>query len=196
MESNTTATYATVIKKKKPQFPAPPIDYKPVQLNSARFDTSSCTVDDVECYRLTQNIIYPLSNADLLKCFCNSHGLLCIFKLPDDDVTTLNSLIYELVQLKGISNAHVHYLRHPNDKNNNAEFIRYDRNTRIFNREGKEVFKSDFINVFHGRVALAIKGLRVMDDVHIFAELSVHQVKIEEEEVLHKQGSPSDCMFD
>ena len=55
--------------------------------------------------------------------------------------------------------------------------------------------KSDFLGVIMGRVALSIQGIRVIDGYHIYLEVVVSQVKIEEEEDV-KMSASADCIFD
>lgn len=186
--------YATVNKKTNPRHPLPPLDYKYIQTNTTKFDGSKYFVNGHEIFKLERDIVYCMNNRELLRCFATTQGTLCIFKMPLEDVNYLNSLTYQLVLLKNIKVGHVHYLRQPG-KNNAAEHVHYDRNTRVFNRCGIELWKSDFINCFRGRVALVIKGLRVIDDYHIYPEIYVYQVKIEEEEDTHFSAA-GDCIFD
>lgn len=187
--------YSTAQKKKKPRFPMPPSEFCPVQLNTLKFKEDQYHINESECFQLEREVIYPLNNKNLLKCFCNSYGVLSIFEIPFHDVIYLNSLLYQLVLLKGFSYGHMHYLRKPNDKNNTAEFIPYDRNTRVFNRYGQHLNKSDFICMFHARVAVAIRGLRLVDGFHIYPELSVYQMKIEDEEP-SLNSTAIGCIFD
>lgn len=187
--------YTSVKKKISPRHPLPPIDYKFIQTNTSRFDGSKYFVNGHEVFRLERDIIYCMNNRDLLRCFATTQGTLCIFKMPAEDVTYLNSLLYQLVLLKNIKIGHVHYLRQPTPKNSVTEQVHYDRYTRVFNRFSQELWKSDFVCSFRGRVALAIKGIRVIDDYHIYLEVYVHQVKIEEEEDRNFSG-PGDCIFD
>ena len=186
--------YATVSKKISNRHPLPPADYKFIQTNTTKFDGSKYFMNGHEIFNLERAIIYCMNNRELLRCFATTQGTLCIFKMPIEDVNYINSLLYQLVLLKNIKVGHVHYLRQPT-KNTAAEHIHYDRYTRVFNRIGIELMKSDFISCFRGRVALAIKGLRVIDDYHIYPEIYVYQVKIEEEEDTNFSG-PGDCIFD
>jgi hypothetical protein len=186
--------YATVNKKLSPRHPLPPPDYKFIQTTTTKFDGSKFFMNGHEIFKLEREIIYCMNNRDLLRCFATTQGTLCIFKMPAEDVIYLNSLLYQLVLLKNIQVGHVHYLRQPT-KNSAAEHVHYDRNTRVFNRVGIELWKSDFISCFHGRVALAVKGVRVIDDYHIYPEMFVYQVKIEEEEDTTFDRS-ADCIFD
>jgi len=104
----------------------------------------------------------------------------------------LNSLLYQLIRLKNIQSGYVHYL---NEKSIAGEYISYDRDTRIFNRFRVAINKTDFISVFEGRIALIIKGLRVLQHQQIHLDVSVYQVKIEEEEDT-KDTSSAMCIFD
>ena len=185
----------TTIKKRIDRLSVPPPDYTMIQTNSARFDGTKYFMDGHEVFRLEREIVYCLNNRDLIRCFASCQGTLCIFQMSIDDVIYLNSLFFQLVLLKDVKHGHVHYLRQVTDKNNSAEHFHYDRGTRVFNRIGQELYKSDFIKVFQGRVALSIKGIRVVDGYHIYLETYVYQVKIEEEEGMNLSAS-GDCIFD
>jgi len=189
--------YSTVDKKKKPssRMTLPPSNYTTIQTNSARFDRSKYFINGHEVYRLEREIIFTLNNKDLVRCHGTTQGTLCVFEMPIHDVIYLNSLLYQLAQLKDFKCGHVHYLRQVTDKINSAEHFHYDRSTRVFNRYGQELMKSDFLGVIMGRVALSIQGIRVIDGYHIYLEVVVSQVKIEEEEDV-KMSASADCIFD
>ena len=54
--------------------------------------------------------------------------------------------------------------------------------------------KSDFINTFHGRVAIRVKGLRVIDGYHIYLDTVIFQVKIDQEDDVTPDAS-DECIF-
>jgi hypothetical protein len=191
------SVYSIVDKKKKPssRMTLPPSNYATIQTNSARFDGSKYFVNGHEVFHLEREIIFCLNNKDPIKCHGTTQGTLCVFELPIHDVIYLNSLLYQLALLKDFKCGHVHYLRQSIDKINSAEHYHYDRSTRVFNRYGQELMKSDFIGVIQGRVALSIQGIRVIDGYHIYLEVTVSQVKIEEEEDV-KMSASGDCIFD
>ena len=167
----------------------PPLNYTTIQTNSARFDRSKYFLNGHEVYRLEREIIFSLNNKDLVRCHGTTQGTLCVLEMPIHDVIYLNSLLYQLAQLKDFKCGHVHYLRQVTDKINSAEHFHYDRSTRVFNRYGQEFMKVIFL------VALSIQGIRVIDGYHIYLEVVVSQVKIEEEEDV-KMSASADCIFD
>lgn len=115
--------------------------------------------------------------------------------MQNEDIIYCNSLLYQLVRLKDIRHGYVHYLRKCIEEDNSALFFTVDQKTRVFNRSGIEIYKSDFLNVFEGRVALSIKGIYIVDSYHVYLDASVYQVKVEEEEDM-KADASHDCIFE
>jgi hypothetical protein len=185
----------TTVVDNTSSFPKPPLNYSVVHTRSRiSFSNTNVTVNDSDFYQLERPIIARLNHGHLLKCYSSDSGWLCVYNIPKDDIKYINSLLYQLVRLKGLSFGDVHYLREGLVGEETMEYIGYDRQTRIFNRFSVAINKTDCINAFEGRVALSIKGLRVIDDCLIFLDVSVFQVKIEEEADT-KDTSSSDCIF-
>lgn len=177
--------------------PTPPPNYKPVNLNnSTHFEHyAKYRIDDNTYYPLSRKIIFPLNEGEVLKCHCTYSGMIFIFHMSSNDVVQLNSLLYQLVRLKALNQGMVHYIseRSPGAKRNPVVF-HFDKDTRVFNGAGQSVSRCDYIDVFKGRVALTIKGLFVVDDSHIYLDLCVHQVKIDQD-VDAQMTSSDECMF-
>lgn len=167
----------------------PPLNYRVIQTADAKFQRKSSLYDKMEHYRLVRSILNIVNDQQQLRCYASGYGNLVIFQLPDADVDYLNSLTYQLVRLANLRHGQVQYLQ-----KGATAFFPYDRETRIFNRYGEPVMKTDFINTFSGRVALQVKGLKVADKQQIYLDTSVHQVKIELEDEMMESPSP-DCMF-
>jgi hypothetical protein len=181
--------------KRMPSFPKPPINYKIINTKSAKFQKYGKHINESEYFPLERPILHRLNHGDLLRCFSSDSGWLCVYNIPKEDVRHINSLLYQLVRMKGLTLGDVHYIREGVTGEETAEYVSYDRNSRVFNRFSVAINKTDCINGFDGRVALTIKGLRVIDDHHIFLDARVHQVKIEEED--DTKDTPSDaCIFD
>ena len=181
-------TYATILKHpQKSRMPLPPTEYSIIQTNSARFTANKRHVNGIDYFRLERNIVYALNNSQLLQCYSSDSANLCIFHMSNADISYLNSLTYQLVRLKDLRQGYVHYIRKSHDENNDALFFDYDRQTRIFNRMCIPIAKTDCIQVFEERVTLSINGLRIACDYHIYLDVSVYQVKVEEE---------LDCIFE
>ena len=157
----------------------PPRDYHTIQVGSACFEKVKYHVNGCDFYKLERPIVYPLNNSQLLRCHASCNAVLFIFEMPPSDVIHLNSLLYQLVRLKDIYRGQVHYLHGSSGK---VECFPFDKHTRLFNRFGSAIGRSDYIGIFDGRVAVAVNGLRVLDDFHIFLDFSIYQIKIEEEE--------------
>ena len=189
------------------QPPQPPPNYDQLAIipsaafeRGQKFDRHGC-----EYYKLQRDFIYTLNTSQQLKCYSSSsYGNLCIFSMPSADSNYLNSITYQLVRLAAnpLRYGHVHYLYDSaGDYMSRAEFFKYDRETRIFNRSNEPIMKSDFINTFHGRVALRVKGLRVVDDYHIYLDATVFQVKIDREDDLmparenNNSTEEEECIF-
>ena len=145
----------------------------------------------MEYFRLMRSILRIVNDQQQLRCYASGYGNLVIFQLPEKDVNYLNSLTYQLVRLANLRHGQVQYL-----ERGATAFFRYGRDTRIFNRYGEPIMKTEFINTFSGRVALQVKGLKVVaDKQQIYLDTSVHQVKIDLEDELMESPSP-ECMFD
>ena len=109
----------------------PPSNYITIQTNSARFNGSKYFVNGHEIFHLEREIIFCLNNKDLIRCHATTQGTLCVFEMPIHDVIYLNSLLYQLAQLKNVKCGHIHYLRQVTDKINSAGHFHYDRSTRV-----------------------------------------------------------------
>ena len=145
-------------------------------------------------FNLDRHIIYRLNKSQPLKCYSSDSGNICIFRIPKTGVSQLNAITYHLIKQANIHNGHVHYFCESNDDDHRSSFFAYDRKTRIFNRSKQPIMKTDFINTFHGRVALAIKGICVAGDLHICLNPVVYQVKVEQEDDIGEIAS-NECIF-
>jgi len=175
----------------------PPVDYKIINLRSARFDSSLHCIDNIRYYNLEKPIIYILNVGETLSCYGNNYGWVCIQDLPNDDVRYLNSLLFQLVELYGLDNGRMHYLRKSYDDGYQSnEFFALDRDSKLFNFAGVPVMKTlRLLKTFDGKVALSIKGFRVIDDFHINLNVCVHQIKIEDEQDVYNTQI-EDCIFE
>lgn len=182
------------------RIPAPPPDLKIIKLDNVTFDHyTTVRINDQLYHNLVQKIIYPLNNGLLndtngLKCHCTLSGVLFVSNMWREDIIHLNSLLYALVRLKGIKSGVIHYLSQCNDLDSVPMAFHFDRGTRMFNRYGQSISRCDFIDVFEGRVALSINGLRVIDDFQVFLDVTVHQVKMEEDFTANLTPD-SQCIF-
>lgn len=192
------AAYAMVVKHpQRARFPAPPPNFKSVTLNNSRFEHyAKYRIDDNTYYPLERKIIFPLNNEDALKCHCTYSGLIFIFHMSNQDAAHINSLLYQLVRLKGLNRGLVHYISEHALHSKNPQVFRFDKDTRLFNRFGQSMSRCDYIDVFEGRVALSINGLLAVDDLHIYLDLSVHQVKIDQDLDAQQVTADNECMFD
>lgn len=180
------------------QPPQPPSNYdrQAIILGAAYQRGNKYDSRGVQLHALQRDYTYALNSSQQLSCFSSSYGNLCVFCMPTKDIIYLNSLTYYLARLANLRHGHVHYLHDSTGENPRAEFFKYDRATRIFNRSNETIMKSDFINTFHGRVALRVKGLRVVDDYHIYLDTTVFQLKIDrEDDVTTDVDANNECIF-
>jgi hypothetical protein len=168
-------------------YPLPPHNYKIIQLDDARFEPKS----NASTYRLIAPMLYFINGKQQLRCYVSGYGNLTVFQMPTVDIDYLNSLTYQLVRLANVRHGNIDYLSH-----DGINFFPYDRDTRLFNKYGEPIMKTEFINTFSGRVALRILGLEYDDKFsRYYLKTSVCQVKIELEDDVLETPSP-ECLFD
>lgn len=196
-KSSSSRVYAVAVRHpQRSRVPTPPPNYKSLDLSNVRFEYyAKYRIDDNGYFPLERKIIFPMNDGEVIKCHCTYSGMIFIFHMSSHDVSQLNSLLYQLVRLKGLNHGLVHYLSERSaGSNRNPVVFHFDKDTRMFNAAGQSVSRCDYIDVFKGRVALAIKGLFVVDDSHIYLDLCVHQVKIDQD-VDAQMTASDECMF-
>ena len=182
---------------KRNRIPKPPVDFKPLLLRLGSFDGALHCIDGVRFHTLEKEHVLTLNDGNILPCYGNSHGYICILKMTNSDIIYLNSLTYQLVeQQQGLTSGHIHYLRHSYGLDDySSEFFAIDRDTKVFNAMAIPIMKTSIVRSFQGKVAIAVKGLRVVDDFHIYLNAVIRQVKVEQEDDVI-DAVLDECMFD
>ena len=183
-------------RRKRVDIPRPPRDFTPVQIDNLSFSTDKHFINNFQYYNLKKEIIYTLNNGDILPCYGNSCGVICVMDIPLLDIRYLNSLAYSLIQMANITNGFVHYMRmHPDDDAaTTSEFFPMDQKSKIFNSLGQPILRTNMIKTFRGHVAVGIRGLRLLDKFNISIDAFIYQIKIMEEDdviLFHSH----ECMF-
>jgi len=183
-------------RRRRTSLPKPPKDYFVIHQPSINYQTTLQHLEGAQYHMLQQDIVYQVNQGQNLKCYGCSLGFICILHLPNTDVKYLNSLTYQMLCMAGIKEGRAHYLRlsYGND-DHSSEYYPLVRTSRIFNHRGQPIMKTDFLKTFRAKVALAIKGIRVIDDYHIYLNAVIYQVKVMEEDDVTNDTPSSDCIF-
>jgi hypothetical protein len=168
----------------------PPLDLTLQLPNKTRFTDNYVEVNHVRYYRLSRNIIFILNEGKPFKAHAAAdNGALYVYELCIDDMKYFNSMLYHLIRLKDLRIGYPHYYF---PKGLCTFAFAYDRETKMYNALNIPISKCGFIDRFNGRVALKIVGLCVHDKYHIYLDVRVHQIKVDEEDV----KTTTECMFD
>lgn len=192
-----TSKYDKDYSKRVKNRPKPPREYcstSVMPLNTRFSETKIMLTEAIELFNLERAIVVVLNDGKPLDCYSSTLGHICVLSMTNYDIKHLNCLTYQLLCLANIKYGHAHYL-HMNYKPNEytSEHFPLDRQSKLFNKSGDRLHKTDYIKKFSAKVAIAVRGLRVLDQFHIYPTTSIYQVKVIDEEDVHEPTD--DCIF-
>ena len=160
----------------------------PIPYSSLKLKDGTNLDGDNRIYYLKENFLIRFNNSKNLRCFATSGGYITIFNLPREDNIMLNSILYTLANQANNKLWARYYIEE------NSQFFKMDRGTRIFNKNNDPIGRELLTNAFEGKVCLKVMGFYETKQAGEIALLAhVHQLKVEEQGV--DDMFTSNCIF-
>ena len=192
-----TSKYDELQNKRLKQRPKPPREYctsLSMPFNTRFNDTCKMHCDAIEFDNLQREIVIVLNEGKPLDCYSSTLGYITVLAMTNADIKHLNSLTYQLLCLANINYGHAHYLHLNYNRNEStSEHFPLDRYSKLFNKSGEQLLKTNYIKKFSAKVAVAVQGIRVLDQFNIYPSITIYQVKVIDEEDVHARVD--DCIF-